>query len=360
MHDFADSLPDSRLEEADLALANCLQIAPRASWATLGDVLGVSAATAARRWRRLASTGQAWVTATGGSSLWRSLCDAFLDIQCHPAQRGRVALALARDPRTKSVMEVASGRDLHVNVITSDLQALSRFVLDQVSCLPGVVKVDVQISTHTYISGSAWRLDALSRNQRERLQPAAAPSRPASTGWLSPADRTLLLALAPDGRLPVTELAERTGASHTATRRRLSRLEHTGAISFRCEISQHLTGWPVTTLLWGRVPSGDRKRVSERLARMPEIRLLVATSGGTNFRVSAWLRSTAGAHDLEDRITAALPEFEIVEHAVVLRTVKRLGWILDDLGRRRECAPIDPWCPKDTRIPSADPDEYQE
>ncbi|MER5179039.1 Lrp/AsnC family transcriptional regulator [Streptomyces sp. NPDC002896] len=360
MHDFAASLRDGRLEETDLALANCLQIAPRAPWATLGDVLGLSAATVARRWRRLAATGQAWVTATGSPSLWRSLCNAFLDIQCHPAQRGRVALALARDPRTKSVMEVASGRDLHVNVMTADLPALSRFVLDQVSRLPGVVKVDVQIATRIYMSGSAWRLDALSRSQRERLQPATPTTTEVRTGLLSPTDHALLLALAPDGRLPVTDLAERTGASHTATRRRLSRLEHSGTISFRCEISQQLTGWPVTTLLWGRVPPGDRKRVSDRLSRMPEVRLLVATSGGTNFRVSTWLRSTDSAHELEERINAALPEFEIVEHAVVLRTVKRLGWILDGLGRRRECAPIDPWCGEDTRIPQADPDEYEE
>jgi DNA-binding Lrp family transcriptional regulator len=210
------------------------------------------------------------------------------------------------------------------------------------------------------MSGSAWRLDALSRGQREQLRPAAPPAVPGSSGELSPADRAMLLALAQDGRLPVTELAELMDSSHTATRRRLSRLEHSGAVSFRCEISQYLTGWPVTSLIWGRVPPGDRKRVSERLARMPEVRLVVATSGTTNFRVSTWLRSTASAHDLEARITTALPGFEVVEHAVVLRTVKRLGWILDGLGRRKECAPINPWVPADAPIPGAEADEYEE
>lgn len=355
MQDSAAPSHSAGLEETDLAIANALQIAPRASWAVLGDVLGLSPATVARRWNRLSDHGQAWVTATGSPRLWRTLCDAFLDVQCHPAARGRVALALARDPRTKSVMEVASGRDLHINVITRDLPALSRFVLDQVSRLPGVVKVDVQISTRIYLSGHAWRLDALSREQRETLQPPP-PTAPL-TQSLSAADRALLLALAPDGRLPVTELAERTGASHTATRRRLSRLEQTGIASFRCEISQHLTGWPVSTLLWGRVPPGDRRRISDRLSRMPEVRLLVATSGTTNFRVSTWLRSTDCTLDLEERIAADLPECRIVDHAVVLRTVKRSGWILDDLGRRQESAPIDPWCPDDTRIPTAARDE---
>ncbi len=354
MNDSADS-PLTDLEETDLAIANALQIAPRASWTALGEVLGLSPATVARRWSRLSDGGQAWVTASGSPDLWRSLCNAFVDVHCRPADRGRVALALARDPRTKSVMEVASGRDLHVNVVTRGLPALSRFLLDQVSHLPGVVKVDVQISTRTYLSGSAWRLDALSCSQRERLRPLAEAAPGTPPGRPSAADRALLLALAPDGRLPVTELAERTGGSHTATRRRLSRLRSSGAVAFRCEISQHLTGWPVTSLFWGRVPYADRKRVRDRLARMPEIRLLVATSGRTNLLVSTWLHSTDSALDLEKRIAAEFPEFEIVDHTVVLRTVKRQGWILDELGRRLECAPIDPWCGDDTTIRIAGP-----
>lgn len=343
VQDFADGT-DAGLDETDLALAHAMQIAPRATWTELGAVLGLSSATVARRWTRLSETGQAWVTATGSPVLWRSFCNAFIDVDCVPAQRREVALALARDARTKAVLELTSGRDLHVNVITRDLPALSRFALDHVSLLPGVEKVSTQIGTRIHQAGDSWRLDALSRTQRDQLRSAHPGADPAAQpGQLPTADRALLLALAPDGRRPVTELAQTTGASHTATRRRLSRLVSSGAVSFRCEISQNLTGWPVTTMLRGRVPYPDRRRAVDRLARTPEVRQLVATTGSANILASTWLHSVDAALELEERIAAALPGFEIVDHAIVLRTVKRQGWILDSLGRRAECAPIDPW-----------------
>lgn len=334
--------PHPVLDETDLAIANALQIAPRASWTALGQVLGMSAVTVARRWAQISERGLAWVTATGSPELWRSLCNAFLDVDCRPADRARVALTLARDPRTKSVMELATRCDLHLNVVTRDLPELSRFVLDQVSQLPGVIRVNTQVTTRIYAAGSDWRLDALSRDQRTRLQALAQPGTGTSPGRLSATERRLLLALAPDGRAPVTDLAARTSASHSATRRRLARLERSGAVSFRCEISQHLTGWPVTVLLWGRADLRERRRICDRLARLPEVRLLVATTGETNIVLSAWLHSIDSMLELEESV-AEIPGFEVVNHAVVLRTVKRQGWILDELGRCRESAPIDPW-----------------
>ncbi|MER6693171.1 Lrp/AsnC family transcriptional regulator [Streptomyces minutiscleroticus] len=336
----------AELDETDLAITHALQIAPRASWTTVGEVLGLSAVTAARRWNRISRQGTAWVTATGSPALWGSLCNAFIDVDCEPSERGRVALALARDPRTKSVMELASGRDIHVNVITRDLPGLSRFVLDHVSRLPGVVRVNTQVTTRILTAGNDWRLDALPRAQRSRLQSLAGEAAPrtAAPGPLDAPDRELLLALAEDARLPVTDLAERLDSSQTAVRRRLARLERTGAVAFRGEVAQHITGWPVTSLLWARVPVGRRRQVCERLGRMPDVRLLTATSGETNVLLSAWLHSVDSVLDLEDRISAECPELEIADHGIVLRTVKRQGWILDSLGRRTECVPIDPWC----------------
>ncbi|MEU8918412.1 Lrp/AsnC family transcriptional regulator [Streptomyces nigrescens] len=350
MKDFAT--PCTGLDETDLAIANALQIAPRASWTTLGDVLGLSAVTVARRWSHISDSGFAWVTATGSPELWRSLCNAFIDVDCHPDERSRVALALARDPRTKSVMELASGRDLHVNVVTRDLPGLSRFILDRVSRLPGVVNVNCQVTTRIHVAGSDWRLDALSSGQRARLQSVAEERSGAQLGRLSDSDRALLLALAPDGRLPVTELATLTGASHSATRRRLSSLVRSGLVSFRCEIAQHITGWPVTALLWGRAPLVDRELAFVKLAKMPSVRLLTATSGDTNVFLSTWLHSIDQTLDLEKRIAAEVPDFKIFNHAIVLRTVKRQGWILDGLGRKRESAPIDPWYDHEPDLPT--------
>lgn len=50
-------------EELDRRLVNVLQIDPRASWAKVGKILGVSPTTVAHRWQRLVDDGIAWITA---------------------------------------------------------------------------------------------------------------------------------------------------------------------------------------------------------------------------------------------------------------------------------------------------------
>ncbi|MDH6576360.1 NAD kinase [Kitasatospora sp. MAP5-34] len=57
--------PEAAVDELDLALVNALQLQPRAPWSLLGQTLGISPVTAARRWRRLSEAGIAWVTADG-------------------------------------------------------------------------------------------------------------------------------------------------------------------------------------------------------------------------------------------------------------------------------------------------------
>ncbi|MEU0740840.1 AsnC family protein [Streptomyces sp. NPDC006134] len=47
------------MSETDLQLLHAPQISPRVPWNVLGDVLGISPTTAARRWARLSADGRA-------------------------------------------------------------------------------------------------------------------------------------------------------------------------------------------------------------------------------------------------------------------------------------------------------------
>src|SRR5438128_7915967 len=85
------------LTETDLALVEALQVAPRAPWTSLGAALGISAATAAQRWARLAATGSAWVTGGPGVALWNTRCVAYVEVDCAPERRLAVAEVLAGD-----------------------------------------------------------------------------------------------------------------------------------------------------------------------------------------------------------------------------------------------------------------------
>ncbi|MGO9382170.1 MAG: AsnC family protein [Mycobacterium sp.] len=57
------------LDELDVALLDALHVNPQVSFEELGRVLDVSPVTAARRWRRLVSTGRAWVSSAIGPRL---------------------------------------------------------------------------------------------------------------------------------------------------------------------------------------------------------------------------------------------------------------------------------------------------
>jgi hypothetical protein len=71
-----------RLAEEDRLLVDALQIAPRASWAAIGEVIGMAPITAARRWQRLADNGTAWVTAAPGMAFRHAQCLAYVELTC--------------------------------------------------------------------------------------------------------------------------------------------------------------------------------------------------------------------------------------------------------------------------------------
>ena len=64
----------------DIGRVNGLQIDPRASWAKVGKVLGVSPTTVAHRWQRLVDDGIAWITACPNLNQQMT---AIVEVDCH-------------------------------------------------------------------------------------------------------------------------------------------------------------------------------------------------------------------------------------------------------------------------------------
>ena len=146
------------LTEADLAMVEALQLAPRASWATVARATNMSPVTAARRWQRLVERGAAWVTGAPGVPVWNSQCVAYVDITCVPGQTLAVAHTLAQDRHALSVEVTVGGADLFVTVAAADLHALSRYLLERIDLIPGITNTRTRISTRLYRDGSQWRL----------------------------------------------------------------------------------------------------------------------------------------------------------------------------------------------------------
>lgn len=322
------------LDETDRALVNVLQVSPRASWTEVASALSINPATAARRWSRLHESGLARVTAYPNLAAWaRHRCLAFVEVDCTPASRADVVTHLAQLPRVASVTIASSGRDLYLTVLTPDLATLSATVLG----LTGVRGTRTHLVTHLFTEGATWRLDALDSDQRAALHPQSR-----TAGVLADSDRDLLLALS-DGRRGVAEIAERTGTSVSTARRRLTRAQRDGALSFRCETAQRTTGWPISASFWARVPPHELRAVAAGLIGLPEIRMCAAVTGADNLVISLWLRSLADSQRFEEQLSTRFPTLAVTDRTIELHAAKRMGCLLTPTGRIHEVIPVDPW-----------------
>ena len=314
------------LSEEDLALIHALQIAPRVSWTDAAEVLGVHPTSLAARWERLNGQGAAWVTGhLVGDPKQMSL--AFIEVDCKMERRAQVVAALAAVPEIVTVEEAASNRDLVLTVITESLQNLSGEVIPAIAAIDGVTKSQTSLCTRLHSGGYAWRLNVLDRHQQQQL--AALNHNHPAPGPLPASHKALLPLLAANGRATAAQMARVLGRTPATVQRQLNRVLGSGVLSFRCEMAQRHSGFPVSCQWFARIPAGSHQSAAAALARVPNVRLCASTTGRTNFLVFMWLRSVAEVMDMELVLQQSIPGIELVESAVILATAKRVGWMLN-------------------------------
>ncbi|MEV6247836.1 Lrp/AsnC family transcriptional regulator [Streptomyces sp. NPDC051742] len=340
-----DRLQESaHLDELDLSLVNTLQIDPRAPWSRIGRALDLDPVTVARRWSRLTETGVAWITAQPGRAQISQGCLAFVEVDCRAGRTLDVANTLARWPHVLTVDHTSGGRDLLLTVSTPTLASLSRYLLERLGSLPGISATRTQLGTHVFAHATDWRLRSLDPRQRAHITAERPPRSPSTPQTLTARDRLLIVRLGADGRTSLTDLAEELGVGITTVRKRLALLIANEDLELRCEVAQPLCGWPISTSIWAQAEIGDRDTLNRLLAAVPEIRACIGLAGGTaNLLISVWLRSLSDIRGLEARLAGALPRLKVLDQAVSLRFVKRMGRVLDPAGRSVSTVPMDIW-----------------
>lgn len=331
----------AEITETDLVIIEALQLSPRATWARIGGATDLDPTTAARRWRRLAESGMAWITAYQVSHAQRPLRAGFVDITCHPEAVRRVADELATWPALASVERTTAAAQLFCLALAESLADLDDLVHRAVAEIPGVTGTSVRIATRPYREGSEWLVRALSGAQRAQLTDAG-PAKP-TTRNLLPEELSIATPLGVDGRRSSTEIASALGCPEALVRRRISRLVRDRVLRFRCDVSHVLAGWPVIAQLRLRVPGDRLDTVGKALATLPQTRLCLATTGAENLLLQVWLRSPDEVADLEHTITRRFPEVSVGSRDVTLRAVKRMGRLLDDRGRNIGYVPVASW-----------------
>lgn len=327
------------VDELDLALVNALQINPRASWSLVGKALEVDPVTVARRWERMSANGTAWVTCY---TQVRGAFFGWIQITCEPAKVQSVANCLAADPHAVTIAHSTGGEgDLTVALVTPDFFGFSRYVIERVHRVPGVLGVRSHPFTRSYLEGSNWRLDCLNREQRAMLE-ASKSARQVAGDDVIIDERPTAMALVEDGRLPLTELAARTGVSVNTARRRLMRLMDSDKIILRCELARFCSGWPITVMFWTRVPADKADVLARRVAALRQVRTCaIAAAGPNNLVFSAWLRSLEEIQQLETLCKREFPDMVISNRSLIIRQVKLAGSLVDVVGRRIGTVPMD-------------------
>lgn len=335
------------LSDDDQALICALQVSPRASWSDVGEALGISGVTAARRWRRISEDGTAWVTTAPGMARWAQQCLAYVEIDCAPAKRTEVAAQLAQHEFVVTAEITTGTADILVTIAAADLATMSHYLLDHLGSMESILRTRVRVATKIYTEGSAWRLVELDASalrvlerSRPEVDPAAASADPMA---MTPDVQRIARLLSVNGRASYAELAAETGMSPTTVRRHVSRLLGAGILLPRTDMAAELSGSPVQVYLWGDAPVDELPTTARTLTQLRQVRLCATVSSAPSLVVCAWLHTVEEVHRLELTIARQLPHLRIADRLIVLRTVKRMGRLVDHQGRAVGVVPISIW-----------------
>ncbi|MDX3001991.1 AsnC family transcriptional regulator [Kribbella solani] len=305
----------------DRALIHALQLDSRAPYSRIGEVLGVSTQTVARRFNRLRAEAGLRVVGlpdsqAAGQAQW------LLRLTAAPQAARELAGALARRPDTSWVKLASGGTEIVATVHSSPSDG-NQLLLHDIPRTAGITAVSAHYLLHLYVGGpTAWRgrVKSLTAAQQAALR-TTAPDR-GSARELNAGDAKLLTVLGEDGRMTLADLSERTGWSAATVARRLEELQQSGALYYDVDVDPVVLGYTTSAMLWLSVQPAYLDAVGRALAEHDELPFVAATTGRTNLVAQALCDSPGALHSyLVDRV-GAIEHIAAIETTPVLRTVK--------------------------------------
>jgi DNA-binding Lrp family transcriptional regulator len=324
------------VDELDVALLDALHVNPLVSFEELGRVLDISPVTAARRWRRLVSTGRAWVSSAIGPRL--SVKAALFEAECKPGAAQAVANEFAARPQVFSVNITTGSESIYALLVAADQPLLSELIVDVLPAVAGVVRAQSALITKPF-SGTRWRLGGLSSGQVRAVTPE--PATTAQAHEFDEFDRKLFLALQQDGRLSCRDLAAALGQSEPVVRRRTGLLTRSGLLAFRTDFARVEAGWLTGVALKLRVSGSPVAAVGRTLVQYPETRFCVATvgAGAANLFVTMQLHELSSLDAVISRLTAQYPGVAVSTPAWYCAPLNPGDGCWDPMAARRTLCP---------------------
>ena len=331
------------LDDLDRQILQSLQIAPRAPFARLAAVLGVSEQTVARRYQRMRTHGLVRVLGRPDPTRGPDTSSWTLRIGCRPGTAHATAEALARRSDTAWVSIAAGGAELMCQVTVGEPHVGRESLLHHLPRASNVLTFTAHQMLHRFVGrGEAdWIAvgTQLTSDQRDRLRTegrpqVAAADRP-DRSEITPMDRPLLVALARDGRASYAALAAATGWTQRQVAQRLTSLTASGAVYLDVDAAITAIGFRAVASLWFTVAPAHLESVGARLADHSELAFAGAVTGSANLMASAVCRDAQALYRYVTTKVAAIPEVRTLEIVPLLTRVKQSHFLLEN-GLLRE------------------------
>jgi DNA-binding Lrp family transcriptional regulator len=138
-------------------------------------------------------------------------------------------------------------------------------------------------------------------------------------------DRKILAELQSDGRLSVTELAERVGLSLSPCHRRVRALEESGVIrGYRAQLDPSALGLNFSAMVFATLRMGDRQAVAAFEASVVAIPQIVEAQrlfGEPDYLLHVVTRDLPAFQQLYDERLSALPNVQRLTSTLVMKRV---------------------------------------
>ena len=138
-------------------------------------------------------------------------------------------------------------------------------------------------------------------------------------------DRKILAELQSDGRLSITELAERVNLSLSSCHRRLRTLEQDGVITgYRANLDPGKMGFNFVAIVFATLKEGDRRAVSafeDAVEDIPQIVLAQRLFGDPDYLMHVVTRDLEAFQKLYDQKLSAMPGVQHLRSTLVMKTV---------------------------------------
>lgn len=294
---------EQHLDAVDRMIITTLSADGRASYAAIGQQVGLSRSQARLRLRRLLDEGIVAVHGTVNPQLVDQLLPTVALVRAPDTARD-VARSLLDDDEAMFVVEVDGAYDL---VVQFECPTLDRVAtqLDRLRSAPGVGRVET--------------LSVLSYPKQNWMPDEVRATRPVTTSAapLDDVDLELTAALADDGRASVVSMATRVGLSESATRARVNRLIRTGAVAI--EVVPGIGSVAIDrtfAVLFSVV--GTLRHAVAGVTAMRNVATVLTVSGQFAAGVEAWAPDDAERDAIVERISGlpGVRDIEVLRYTI--------------------------------------------